>query len=187
MITSEMRKIVASYQFLEQNKTTLIGAQGEEYVIRVLSGLPEGYCILNDVNLYFKPPVHWKGKYRIESSQIDHVVVGPTGIFLVETKKWKASDIQIKSEDLSFQVKRANYALWRYLLDYYRKDQLPKIWNVVVATQGSELTTKLDQYIDVITPRQLPAYITRRELKLSEEMIEKLVTIIPYNTNYLPQ
>lgn len=185
IIKSESRKVVESYQYLEQNKSFLIGAQGEEFVIRVLSQLSEEYCILNDVNLHFSPPIPWKGKHRIESSQIDHIVVGPTGIFLVETKKWKASDIQIKSEDLLFQVKRANYALWRYLLDYYRKDQLPKIWNVVVSTQGSDLTTKLDQYIDVITPYQLPAYITRRETNLSKDTIENLVTILPYNTNYL--
>ncbi len=184
IIKSESRKVIESYQYLEQNKSILIGAQGEEFVIRVLSQLPEEYCILNDVNLHFSPAIHWKNSW-IKSSQIDHIVVGPTGVFLVETKKWKASDIQLKSDDLLFQVKRANYALWRYLLDYYRRDQLPKIWNVVVATQGSDLTTKLDQYIDVITPYQLPTYITKREPNLSNDTIENLVSILPYNTNYL--
>jgi tetratricopeptide (TPR) repeat protein len=186
IIKSESRNVVESYQYLEQNKPFLIGAQGEEFVIRVLSQLPEEFCILNDVNLRFNPAIHWKNSW-IKSSQIDHIVVGPTGVFLVETKKWKASDIQLKSEDLLFQVKRANYALWRYLLDYYRKDQLPKIWNVVVATQGSDSTSKLGQYIDVITPYQLPAYITRRQANLSKDTIENLVTILPYNTSYLPK
>jgi len=36
----------------------------------------------------------------LKSSQIDHIVVGPTGLFLVETKNWKFSDIETKSDKL---------------------------------------------------------------------------------------
>ncbi len=180
-IQNERNRVSDSYQFLEQNKSFLIGAQGEELVIKTLSQLPEDYHILNDVNLHFNPPLYWKEKKNhILSSQIDHIVVGPTGIFLIETKKWKQSDVELKNEDLIFQVRRSSYALWRYLINYYRRKEKLKIWNVVVSTQGSGSNRRLDKFIDIISPYELPRYITRGETTLSSEEIEKLVQVIPW-------
>ncbi len=182
VINAECRKVSEAYHYLEQNKTFLIGAQGEELVIRVLSGLPEGYHILNDINLHFSPAIYRKATNdHIKSSQIDHIVVGPTGLFLVETKKWKSSDIQLKSEDLLFQVRRSNFALWVFLQNYYQTKNMPKIRNVIVATQGFESYHKLDNYIDVITPDQLTSYITRREHIFFKDDIENLVSTIPWH------
>lgn len=50
------------------------GARGEEKVAGVLAGLPEGYHVFND--------------FKAGSGYVDHVVLGPTGIFSVETKCW---------------------------------------------------------------------------------------------------
>lgn len=180
-IQNECNKVSDSYKFLEQNKSFLIGAQGEELVIKTLSQLTADYHILNDVNLQFKPPIYWKEKKNyILSSQIDHIVVGPTGIFLIETKKWKQSDVERKNEDLIFQVRRSNYALWRYLINYYRRKEKLKIWNVVVSTQKSDSNRKLNDFINIISPDELPWYITRGETTLSRETIDKLVQIIPW-------
>jgi len=54
-----------------------VGAEGEERVAALLSGLrPEGFIVLNDL--------------RIPGTRenIDHVVVGPAGVFVVETKHY---------------------------------------------------------------------------------------------------
>ena len=182
IIENEYRNVVDSQRFIEGNKTFYIGAHGEELVIAMLSGLSEEYHILNDINLHFQPAIFWKEKKDpIKTSQIDHIVVGPTGVFFIETKNWKPSDIGVKSDELAFQVRRSNYALWRYLVDYYQKDEMPKIRNIVVSIYGSDGIQKIDPYIDVISPEQLPGYITRRERTISPNAIEKLVSIIPYN------
>jgi len=52
----------------------LKGRLGEKDVASVLKGLPEGYTVLHDVEM--------------EWGNIDHVVVGPTGVFAIETKNW---------------------------------------------------------------------------------------------------
>jgi len=52
-----------------------IGARGEERVSRLLSELPPGYHVFND--------------YRAGAMHVDHVVVGPAGVFAVETKCWR--------------------------------------------------------------------------------------------------
>ena len=53
------------------------GLRGEELVAFYLEkNLPGSYSVFNDVTLY----------YRGRRVQIDHVVVGPTGVITIETK-----------------------------------------------------------------------------------------------------
>jgi hypothetical protein len=63
------------------------GAKGEEDVASELTKLSDEYVVFND----FAP-----GKSNIFKPQknIDHIVVGPSGIFIVETKNW-SSDISL--------------------------------------------------------------------------------------------
>lgn len=50
------------------------GARGEEKVSGILGDLPDGYHVFND--------------FKALSHHVDHVVVGPAGVFSVETKFW---------------------------------------------------------------------------------------------------
>lgn len=180
-IKSACKNITDTQQFLTYNNSFLIGAKGEEHIISVLSQLPDEFHILNDVNLHFFDSIYWRERReRIRNCQIDHLVIGPTGLFLLETKNWKRSDIIMKSGDLKRQVRRANYALWYSLKDHYGfYEKSPKIRNVVVSLHGSEPDMRIDKYIDVISPHQLCGYITARESTLSEVSIHKLIRLIP--------
>ena len=51
------------------------GARGEERVSAILLGLPDSYHVFND--------------FVAGSMHVDHVVVGPAGVFAIETKFWK--------------------------------------------------------------------------------------------------
>lgn len=51
-----------------------IGARGEERVSEVLKKLPESYHVFND--------------FVIGRKHVDHVIVGPAGVFAIETKCW---------------------------------------------------------------------------------------------------
>lgn len=53
------------------------GASGEEKVAAILDNLPDGYTIFHDLPC----PV----------GNIDHIVVGPTGVFVIETKSHKGT------------------------------------------------------------------------------------------------
>jgi len=145
VIKWECSNVVSSYNFLKTNEPFLIGAYGEEAVIGALSRLPDNYHVINDVNLRFGNAVYWRktGEY-IKTCQIDHVVAGPTGIFLFETKNWKPSDIEINSNKLIHQVWRANYALWYYTKDYYWRAENLSIRNVVLSLHGTNTGRKLD-------------------------------------------
>ena len=151
-VRNACRDIIETQNFLIANTSFFAGAYGEENVIRILSGLPDEYHVLNDVNLRFQKTIYWK-KYReyIRTCQIDHVVIGPTGLFLLETKNWTKSNMQNKSDDLIHQVNRANLALWYYLKDNYWRNEMPRIRKVVVSKHGFAPGQKSDPYIDAVT------------------------------------
>ena len=51
------------------------GARGEERVSEILNTLPDGYHVFND--------------FVARGKHVDHVVVGPGGVFAIETKFWR--------------------------------------------------------------------------------------------------
>jgi len=53
------------------------GARGEERVSWILRSLPDRYHVFND--------------FVAGRAHVDHVVVGPAGVFAVETKNWRGS------------------------------------------------------------------------------------------------
>ncbi len=64
------------------------GARGEERVAFILEGLPGGYHVFHDFAC-------------ARGQTIDHVVVGPCGVFVIETKCWKG---QVTCEEGSLLV-----------------------------------------------------------------------------------
>lgn len=71
--------IIAIIIFLVRINPSWRGKQGEKVVSDKLHGLSRKYHVIDDVLIR-------NGKY---TSQIDHVVVSPYGIFVVETKNYK--------------------------------------------------------------------------------------------------
>jgi len=61
---------------LEKERESMrIGAAGEKSVAHTLSKLPDEFRVVNDV--------------PTPAGNLDHVVVGPTGVFVIETKNWR--------------------------------------------------------------------------------------------------
>ena len=60
---------------LKRIERFFVGARGEERVSGILSRLPERYHVFND--------------FVARGAHIDHVVVGPAGVYCVETKFWR--------------------------------------------------------------------------------------------------
>ncbi len=70
----------AFYYFLRKYRIYGGGWEGEKRVIKLLSSkLSDDYILLNDLYL------------RGGGGDIDHVVLGPNGIFVLETKNWNGN------------------------------------------------------------------------------------------------
>jgi hypothetical protein len=59
----------------KERMTMMRGAAGEIAVGFILDGFPDDYCVINDLTT----PL----------GNLDHVVVGPTGVFVIDTKNWR--------------------------------------------------------------------------------------------------
>lgn len=72
------------------------GIRGEEAVADALAGLPSSYWVLHGVST--------------GHGDVDHVVIGPTGVFALETKAWQGSFYRRRGE-LYCNGKPAEYVL----------------------------------------------------------------------------
>jgi hypothetical protein len=78
---------------LEHVRSWVIGARGERDVVLALAELPDTFVIINDVVLRLDPPMKTPQGLRFQC-QADHVVVGPPGVFNIETKYWSQESVQ---------------------------------------------------------------------------------------------
>lgn len=65
--------------FLNSGSIKRAGAQGEDSTLKILSSLPDSYTVLNQVNVPNK-------ESRTGNTELDFIVVGPNGIFVIEVK-----------------------------------------------------------------------------------------------------
>jgi hypothetical protein len=126
--------------------------------------------LINDFSLTFSPAIFNRQENDfIKSIQIDHILVSPSGIFLIETKNW--SEKSLRSLDLRSpvqQVKRTSFALFKLLSGDIAHDRV-KInkhhWgdrkipmkNLIVLTNTKPNVEF--QYVKVLTLNQLLGYI----------------------------
>jgi len=94
----------------------LKGAEGEEWVAHELSFLPAGYTVFNGLRLP-------GGKCNF-----DHIVVGPAGIYVIETKNWRGS-VEFRNGKLYCEGREPSRPPLRQvknaageLIDYFEKE-----------------------------------------------------------------
>jgi hypothetical protein len=176
---------------LKELDTTFCGAIGEIKAVQQLSKLPKAYYIINDYQLKFDPPIYDKrNDDRIYSIQADHIVVGPTGVFIIETKNWNHNSIN--SLDLFSpvkQLKRSGFALFVYLNDLVSRNRLRtfkthwgnkkiSIKNVLLMTNAT--TNEKFQFVKVTTLDSVNKYITNHSEELDESQISELVKLLTF-------
>jgi hypothetical protein len=64
------------------------GVYGEELVLRKLKELNDEYCVFWDCNIELDNWRPYNRVWNLKSAQMDLIVCGPTGLFLIEVKNW---------------------------------------------------------------------------------------------------
>lgn len=105
------------YNALKNLRNFYYGALGEQKVVDALIDLSDDYFLINDFSIIFSPALYRRNENDyIKSVQIDHLLIGPSGIFLIETKHWKQSSIEENRRWSPLnQIKRSNYAMFRLI------------------------------------------------------------------------
>jgi hypothetical protein len=112
-------KYILASSLIEENISIYLGAIGEQKALDTLKALPDTYYVINGFSLDIRPPIYNKNTGdHIGSIQADHVVVGPGGVFLIETKNWSNKSIQNRDFYSPVeQLKRTSYVLFILLND----------------------------------------------------------------------
>lgn len=171
---------------IAKEKYLIYGAIGEANVINELKKLPRTYHVINDFRTEFYPPIYNRTEDdRIYSIQVDHLVVGPTGIFIIETKNWSSKSI---SNEMLFspvkQVKRAGFALFVLLNDAIQSRDIISLVNnwgerkispkQTVVFVNSIPRVKF-QFVKFIGIKKLNSYITDRKQEFTAEVIQDII------------
>ncbi|MDQ8015309.1 MAG: nuclease-related domain-containing protein, partial [Flavobacterium nitrogenifigens] len=162
---------------LERKKTVIdglnnyiYGAIGEQKVVKTLGALNDDYFLINDFDVSFSKAIYNRHENDyIKSVQIDHVLVGPSGIFLIETKNWSEKSIEnLNLRSPVQQIKRTSFALF-YLLNSDRSsyqlhldnhhwgDKKISIKNLIVLTTAKPKGEF--QHVKILTLNELLSYV----------------------------
>ena len=131
----------------------------------------------------YKPIFYPSEDDRIFSFQIDHVVVGPGGVFAIETKHW--SNDSIANYDLFSpvkQVRRSGYALFRILNDGligfgdHWGDRAVSVHNVIVFT--ARQVKERYKFVRLLDLASLNGYIQGFDEALKATDVERIVSYL---------
>lgn len=155
---------------IDKSNNYIYGALGEQKVVKTLEALSDDYFLINDFDITFSTAFYNRQQNDyIKSIQIDHLLVAPSGIFLIETKNWSEKSLK----DLSLrspvqQIRRTSFALFKLLnneiADYHFRlanhhwgERKISIKNLVVLTN---IKPKEEfQYVKVLTLNELINYV----------------------------
>jgi len=154
------------------------GAYGELKVLEELKNLNDNYHVLCDVNVRLKDYVRYHGQRNLRSAQMDFVVVGPTGIYVIEVKNWSANEVNHHRGISPYeQVDRAGMVLWIYLKQhsfFYK----PRVTNLLVPVQGNIGYNSSYRSVLIRNPNNLVKFINDNNNTLNDKRISKVVKIL---------
>lgn len=168
-----------------ENRNLFYGAEGEERVVLELSGLPDTYTIINDYRLNFVSPIYdRRNNDRIYSVQIDHIIFGPTGMYLIETKNWsKASAENINLFSPVKQLRRHSFAMFVLLNQAVEEKRIKnfsnhwgdkKISPKNIICMINHAPQQEFQYVKILSLREITRHISYGKQVYNESEVKSL-------------
>lgn len=150
--------------------SSIYGALGEHKVVKELEHLSDDYFLINDFCLEFKPAIYnHQEKDYVKSIQIDHILVAPSGIFLIETKNWSEKSLNnLGLRSPITQVKRTSFVLFKLLTQGIGDNRLrlrKHHWGIKkipiknIITLINSKPKEEFQYVKILTANELVNYI----------------------------
>ncbi len=171
-------KLVKLYgKFIKYRK----GIRGEIEVEKALKALNDSYVLINDVRI------------PNANGNIDHVVVGPTGVFAIETKNIRGNFVcegdewfKVKNgkvrkiRSISRQAKKNALALRKFLRKH-GCDQF--VHSIVVLTNRNCRVDLINPSVPVVEVKNLAKFIENTKYRLPKRKIHEIVGILVSELN----
>lgn len=182
IVAERHQKYADQVAFVEQvlSSPELAGAEAELDVLAYLRELPDSYHVHCDMKLEAHRDIRFAGDY-LQSAQIDYFVVGPSGVFILEVKRWSRQFIAQKQYfDPYLQVGRASYLCYDLLRTYAEKT---RVQSIIVNCGTLPPPEGEDYYVEVVTPAQLLSrLVSYRGRALSDAAISQIITVLQNNS-----
>lgn len=164
---SKLKELERKKRIIDEINTSIYGAIGEQKVSKDLEKLSDDYILINDFTCSFHPPIYNQQENNyIKSVQIDHILISPAGIFLIETKNWSEHSLNnLNLRSPVEQIRRASFALFKILtgeitrsLDQHHwGDRKIPIRNLIVLI--NQKPNEEFQYVKILTLKELRNYV----------------------------
>ena len=164
---TQLRDLDRKKTIVEELMPSVYGAIGEQKVVKELELLPDDHILINDFFCSFHPPIYNRQeKDYIKSVQIDHILIAPGGIFLIETKNWSEQSLtNLSLRSPVDQIKRTSFALFKTLngeiantlLQHHWGDRKISIKNLIVLI--NQKPREEFQYVKILTLNELRKYV----------------------------
>lgn len=168
LIQAESENIRKSSAFLQENPALLARAGEEEDIIGVLSGLSADYHIFSDLCLTGRPG---------ESVRIDLLVIGPSGVFLLDTRDCRTSG-RAPGENRLRQIREAHDRLLGYLQSQLKEEREIRIRNLVIVAGGLPDDRAYGSDPDIVAPDALCRFIGSRAVTLSPNQVTAIAGLL---------
>ncbi|WP_461788647.1 nuclease-related domain-containing protein [Pedobacter sp.] len=174
---------------IDSLNNSIYGAIGEHKVVKALEKLSDDYYLINDFVASFSPAIYNRQENDyIKSVQIDHILVGPSGLFLIETKNWSEKSLEsLNLRSPVDQIRRMNFAIFNILNNerssyhirlnnhHWGNKKIP-IKNLVVLTNAKP---KEDfQHVKILTVNELIGYVNYFKPIFSSQEIKQIVDML---------
>jgi hypothetical protein len=175
LIEGHYRKLTDTYNFIHNNRLLLENARREEEIINSLSKLGNDYHVINNVNLNRnnKLPVKIARKPLLPCT-IAHIVVGPTGLFLIIMMP--SGDL--KSEESQKCLRQAIY-INRNVKKFLQMNDLSeyevKPRTVLVTLNQGYSGEYPGESIDIVSLDRLSRYLKHRNCRITNYTVDEMV------------
>lgn len=158
-------------------QTKIIGWFGERWTKEALKKLPKEYIMFNDIMLYVDNKTY----------QIDHIIVSPYGVFVIETKQWNGYITGTSNDKYWIRHGRTNIRYHNPIHQNYGHVKcLEKLLNIDKSKLFNIVCIPSNATLKIKNGKELTRYRTIRKRILSKQEViinnvEEIVDIISKN------
>jgi len=185
---NEIKELDRKKIIIDDIENYIYGALGEQKVVRELEKLPDNYILINDYTFVLDPPIYNREKNDyINSVQIDHILIAPSGVFLIETKNWSENSINnLNLRSPVEQVRRANFVLYKILagdlsnlklrINHHWGERKIPLRNIIVLINHKPLEEF--QFVKIVTLKELLNFVEYFTPCFSDSEIDSIATYL---------
>jgi hypothetical protein len=156
------------------------GIKGEYLVAEYLNQLPKDYFVFNDV------------KFPESYGNLDHIVIGPSGIYVIETKNYdgfflvkgnewfykNGNRVKREKGQPGKQVMANSMSLRKFLVD--NGINMDGIWvnSIVTLINNNFKIEQKPQYYHVLFPSTIPQFILNSNRKIDVDILKEAALLI---------